>query len=82
MSGLHPPALPVFDGQSSAVKVGRRSIVNRLWTGALEVYHDTGFVAVAADVEYDDGAAGAVAVSNRRSFGGALDCKQTVLRQQ
>jgi hypothetical protein len=53
-----------------------------LSTGALEACRDTGFVAVAADVEYDDGAAGAIVVSNRRSSGGKLGCKQNVLRQQ
>jgi hypothetical protein len=25
-----------------------------LWTGAIEAYRDTGFVAIAADVEYDE----------------------------
>jgi hypothetical protein len=76
------PTHPAFDFCDGARRTDGAVFVNHLWTAAIVACRGTGFVAVAADVEYDD-LLGAAAIRNtsgvrRRCW----PCGQNVLRRR
>jgi hypothetical protein len=67
MTGLQALPSPSSARRLRPGKSAGTAFMNRLPKGALERFRGTGFVAIAAEVEYDDRATGAVAVANRRT---------------